>query len=178
MSRYFLNKISERYSVAIELHPKPITTGEWNGSGLHTNFSNKKMREEGGEEYFTAIFRTFDSRAKEHINNYGSDNHLRLTGKYETQSIDKFSWGISDRGASIRVPKTVGETWKGYLEDRRPGSNADPYKILRVISESLSLADELKNTLHVMYAEINTDELSNKYGTLTNDELLDEYKKD
>ena len=178
MSRYFLNKISERYSVAIELHPKPITTGEWNGSGLHTNFSNKKMREEGGEEYFTAIFRTFDSRAKEHINNYGSDNHLRLTGKYETQSIDKFSWGISDRGASIRVPKTVGETWKGYLEDRRPGSNADPYKILRVISESLSLADELKNTLHVMYAEINTDELSNKYGTLTSDELLDEYKKD
>ena len=73
---------------------------------------------------------------------------------------------------------SVGETWKGYLEDRRPGSNADPYKILRVISESLSLADELKNTLHVMYAEINTDELSNKYGTLTNDELLDEYKKD
>ena len=136
------------------------------------------MREEGGEEYFNAIFRTFDSRAKEHIDNYGSDNRLRLTGKYETQSIDKFTWGVSDRGASIRVPKTVGETWKGYLEDRRPGSNADPYKILRVISESLSLADELKNTLHVMYAEINTDELSNKYGTLTSDELLDEYKKD
>jgi glutamine synthetase len=178
MSRYFLNKISERYGVSIELHPKPITTGEWNGSGLHTNFSNQKMRETGGEEYFNAIFKTFESRTKIHIENYGSDNHLRLTGKFETQSIDKFSWGFSDRGASIRVPKTVGETWKGYLEDRRPGSNADPYKILRVICESLSLADVLKNTLHVMYAEINTGELSNKYGTLTNDELLKEYKKD
>ena len=178
MSRYFLNKISERYSVAIELHPKPITNGEWNGSGLHANFSNQKMRETGGEEYFNAIFKTFENRTKIHIENYGSDNHLRLTGKFETQSIDKFSWGVSDRGASIRVPKTVGETWKGYLEDRRPGSNADPYRILTVICESLSLADELKNTLHVMYAEIKTDDLSTKYGTLSNDELFEEYKKD
>jgi glutamine synthetase len=178
MSRYFLNKISERYSVAIELHPKPITTGEWNGSGLHANFSNQKMRETGGEEYFNAIFKTFESRTKIHIENYGSDNHLRLTGKFETQSIDKFSWGVSDRGASIRVPKTVGETWRGYLEDRRPGSNADPYRILTVICKSLSLADELKNTLHVMYAEIKTDDLSTKYGTLSNDELFEEYKKD
>ena len=178
MSRYFLNKISERYGVAIELHPKPITTGEWNGSGLHTNFSNQKMRETGGEEYFNAIFKTFESRTKIHIENYGSDNHLRLTGKFETQSIDKFSWGVSDRGASIRVPKVVGETWKGYLEDRRPGSNADPYRILTVICESLSFADELNNTLHAMYANINTDELPNKYGALSNDELLKDYKRD
>jgi glutamine synthetase len=136
------------------------------------------MRETGGEEYFNAIFKTFENRTKIHIENYGSDNHLRLTGKFETQSIDKFSWGVSDRGVSIRVPKTVGETWKGYLEDRRPGSNADPYRILTVICESLSLADELKNTLHVMYAEIKTDDLSTKYGTLSNDELFEEYKKD
>jgi glutamine synthetase len=178
MSRYFLHKIAEKHGLSIELHCKPITTGEWNGSGLHTNFSNKKMREDGGEEYFNSIFRTFDSRAKEHIDNYGSDNHLRLTGKFETQSIDMFSWGFSDRGASIRVPKTVGETWKGYLEDRRPASNADPYRIIKVISDSLNLANELNSTLHVMYADIKTETIINKYGTLSGEELLEEYKKD
>lgn len=178
MSRYFLYKIAEKHGYQIELHCKPIVTGEWNGSGLHTNFSNKRMREEGSEEYFNSIFRTFDSRAKEHIDNYGSDNHLRLTGKFETQSIDTFSWGFSDRGASIRVPKIVGETWKGYLEDRRPASNADPYRIIKVISDSLNLANELNTTLHAMYADVKTETIINKYGTLSGAELLEEYKKD
>jgi glutamine synthetase len=178
MSRYFLYKIAEKYGYQIELHPKPLTTGDWNGSGLHTNFSNKRMRETGGEEYFNSIFKVFESRAKVHIENYGSDNHLRLTGKHETQSIDKFSWGVSDRGASIRVPKSVGETWKGYLEDRRPASNANPYCILNVICESLELAKELDDTLHVMYDDIDTSKLSEKYSALSNEELLKEYRED
>ena len=182
MSRYFLYKICEKYGYQLELHPKPLITGEWNGSGLHTNFSNKKMREVGGEEYFNAIFKTFENRAKEHINNYGSDNHLRLTGKFETQSIDKFSWGISDRGASIRVPKVVGNMWKGYLEDRRPASNADPYKVVKVIMESLEFSEELFTTLHRMYDKIDTkhfEELSSKYnGMLNPEELLNEYRND
>ena len=145
MSRYLLHKIGEKYSYSIDLHPKPLQTGEWNGSGLHVNFSNKKMREDGGEKYFQSIFKSFESRSKTHIDNYGSDNHLRLTGKFETQSIDKFSWGVSDRGASIRVPKSVGETWKGYLEDRRPSSNANPYKVIKVISDSIKHAETLKH---------------------------------
>ena len=87
---------------------------------------------------FNSIFKVFGSRAKVHIENYGSDNHLRLTGKHETQSIDKFSWGVSDRGASIRVSKKTAETWSGYLEDRRPASNADPYKILSHIVGTLT----------------------------------------
>ena len=178
MSRYFLYKIAEKEGYQIELHPKPLTTGDWNGSGLHTNFSNKRMRDTGGEEYFNSIFKVFESRAKEHIENYGSENHLRLTGKHETQSIDKFSWGISDRGASIRVPKSVGETWKGYLEDRRPASNANPYRILNVISESLDLAKDLDETLHVMYDDIDTSKLSEKFGTLSSNDLLEEYKYD
>ena len=179
MSRYFLYKIAEKYGYQIELHPKPLTTGDWNGSGLHTNFSNKRMRDTGGEEYFNSIFKVFESRAKVHIENYGSDNHLRLTGKHETQSINKFSWGVSDRGASIRVPKSVGETWKGYLEDRRPASNANPYCVLNVICESLELAKELDDTLHVMYDDIDTSKLSEKFGgILSNEELLKEYNND
>jgi glutamine synthetase len=178
MSRYFLYKIAEKYGYQIELHPKPLTTGDWNGSGLHTNFSNKRMRETGGEKYFKSIFASFESRMDEHIENYGSDNHLRLTGKHETQSIDKFSWGVSDRGASIRVPKVVGETWKGYLEDRRPASNANPYCILNVICESLKLAEQLFETSHMMYDVINTTDLNEKYGAMSNDELLSEYMTD
>jgi glutamine synthetase len=82
---------------------------------------------------------------KEHIAVYGADNHLRLTGKHETQSIDKFSYGISDRGASIRIPiATVENGWKGWLEDRRPNSAADPYKVAARIITTVKMAPELR----------------------------------
>lgn len=139
MSRYLLYKLAESHGYDIEVHPKPMQG--WNGSGLHTNFSTKKMREDGGKKYFDVLFQTFEERKDLHIQNYGSDNHLRLTGKYETQDINKFTWGISDRGASIRVSKNTAESWKGYLEDRRPASNADPYRIVSVITDTLNLVD-------------------------------------
>lgn len=182
MSRYFMEKLSEKYGYYIDYHPKPLIYGEWNGSGLHTNFSTDKMRNKGGVRYFTALFNSLESRRRQHIDVYGSDNELRLTGRYETQSIDKFSWGISDRGASIRVPVSTAKEWKGYIEDRRPSSNANPYEIVKVICETINMADELAETVHNMYTNVsmkNFDEVAKKYnGILTSDELLREYQND
>jgi len=139
MARYLLELMSEGYGVEIELHPKPME-GDWNGSGLHCNFSDSRMRTNGDKEYFESIFRTFEKRHKEHLSVYGSDNEKRLSGNHETQAIDKFSTGVGDRGASIRIPPTTIKEWKGYLEDRRPASNADPYEIVQIVSESLEIA--------------------------------------
>ena len=140
LARYLLYRITEQYGINAELHPKPIK-GDWNGSGMHANFSNKRMREEGGKEYFRAICEAFRGRHKEHIAVYGSDNDQRLTGLHETQSIDSFSYGVSDRGASIRIPVNVAKTWKGYLEDRRPASNACPYSVAREIIKTVKMTD-------------------------------------
>lgn len=137
LSRYLLHRTAEKYGVTIELHPKPIK-GDWNGSGMHTNFSTTPIREQGGEQMIKGICEKFKLRHAEHIAVYGSDNDQRLTGLHETQSIDQFSYDVSDRGASIRIPiGTVQNGWKGYLEDRRPASNADPYQVVREILTTL-----------------------------------------
>lgn len=129
IARYLLARVAEDYGVSIELHPKPIK-GDWNGSGMHSNFSNTDIREKGGEDMIKAICEAFGAVHDAHIGEYGSDNNQRLTGLHETQSIEKFSYGVSDRGASIRIPiATAQDGWKGYLEDRRPASNADPYRV-------------------------------------------------
>lgn len=129
IARYLLHRVAEDYGLKIDLHPKPIM-GDWNGSGCHTNFSNTDIREKGGEDMIKAICEAFGAVHDAHIGEYGSSNEQRLTGLHETQSIDQFSYGVSDRGASIRIPiGTVQNGWKGYLEDRRPASNIDPYRV-------------------------------------------------
>jgi len=138
MARYLLIRLTESYGIDIEFHCKPIK-GDWNGSGMHANFSTKYLREVGGKEYFEALMAQFDKNKNEHIAVYGPDNHLRLTGLHETQSIDKFNYGVANRGASIRVPNSfIPNGYRGYLEDRRPNSAGDPYKIASRILHTIS----------------------------------------
>ncbi|MGZ0173676.1 MAG: glutamine synthetase beta-grasp domain-containing protein, partial [Planctomycetales bacterium] len=141
MARYILERCGEEYGLAIDWHPKPLGDTDWNGSGMHANFSNGPMRDGGEEALFHKICEGFGGQIPRHISVYGADNDQRLTGLHETQAIDKFSYGISDRGASIRIPVgTIDDGWKGRLEDRRPASNADPYKVAAAIVKTVKEA--------------------------------------
>jgi glutamine synthetase len=141
IARYLMARLCEKYEVDLQLHCKPIR-GDWNGSGMHTNFSTKHLREIGGQEYFEALMTAFENNITAHIDVYGPDNHLRLTGLHETQAIDKFSYGLSDRGASIRLPVNfIKNGYRGYLEDRRPNSEADPYQIVSRILRTVETVE-------------------------------------
>jgi len=138
IARYLMERIGEKYGVSVNWHCKPLGNLDWNGSGMHANFSNTLLRNAGSKAIFEKVCEAFRPFIKEHIAVYGADNHLRLTGKHETASIDDFTYGVSDRGASIRIPiSSVQRGWKGYLEDRRPNSAADPYKVAARIIKTI-----------------------------------------
>ena len=142
LARYLLERIGEKHGVSINWHCKPMGSLDWNGSGMHANFSNTALRTAGKKEIYDVICEAFRPVVSEHVEVYGADNHLRLTGKHETAAIMDFSYGISDRGASIRIPlATVEKGWFGYLEDRRPNSAADPYKVAARIIKTVKSAD-------------------------------------
>jgi glutamine synthetase len=139
LARYLMERLTEKYGIDIEYHCKPLGDTDWNGSGMHANFSTTYLRETGGKDYFEKLMKAFEDAREDHIAVYGPDNHLRLTGKHETQSIHAFSYGVADRGASIRVPHSfVRNGYRGYLEDRRPNSQGDPYQIASQILKTIA----------------------------------------
>lgn len=139
VARWLLYRLGEKYNISATLDPKPMS-GDWNGSGCHTNFSTARTRSpEKGTVEIARIIKAFERKHAEHIAVYGSGNELRLTGKHETCDINTFKAGNLDRGASIRIPESVAKKGYGYLEDRRPAGNIDPYvvcdRMLRTICE-------------------------------------------
>lgn len=128
MARFLLQRCGEMFGIDVDFSAKPIK-GDWNGSGCHTNYSTKQTMEDGGLKVVLEQVKKLDANHKTSISLYGKGNHERLTGFHETSSMEKFSFGVANRGASVRIPRTTEKDNKGYYEDRRPAGDMDPYVV-------------------------------------------------
>lgn len=152
VARYLLQRVAEDFNVSISFAPKLFS--EWNGSGCHTNYSTKTMRAgTGGMAYIDDMMAKFAAKHTEHIALYGDDNNKRLTGHHETSSLTKFSYGIGNRAASFRIPTScAAANGAGYIEDRRPASNIDPYIVSAIVFDTSVLPETHADDLKAAYA--------------------------
>merc|ERR1739848_918955 len=97
----------------------------------HANFSVMPMRDLTGMPSITKVCDAFAEATEEHMRDYGEGNDKRLLGKLLTYPMNEFKYAVADRGASIRIPREAEQPAKGYLEDRRPGANCDPYLVTK-----------------------------------------------
>lgn len=139
MARYIMLRVCELFGKHVSFDPKPIP-GDWNGAGCHTNYSTAAMRAPGGYAKIIEAIERLGQKHAEHIEVYGKGNDRRLTGHHETAPITRFSYGVANRGCSIRIPRVAEAEGCGYFEDRRPAANMDPYLVTAKIFDTTVLA--------------------------------------
>jgi glutamine synthetase len=146
MARFILTRVAEDFGVLVSFDPKPIP-GRWNGSGAHCNFSTRKMRTTGGIKDIEDALDKLAPVHKLHLQHYDPKGGADITRRMEGADDDiiddmaQFTAYKASRRGSVRIPQNVGSQGMGYLEDRRPASNCDPYSVTEILVRTTILAE-------------------------------------